>query len=485
MFVVVAVTTSVWSCANAGAVQGVVVWKVAPVESSRRAPAGSAPRMTLAQAPAALQAVVRRSVLPAAATPLEQAELTAKDTATDDRFGWSVALAGTTALIGAPYKNSSKGASYVFVRTGTSWTQQAELTAKDAATGDGLGFSVALSGTTALIGAPYKNSSKGASYVFVRTGTSWTQQAELTAKDAATGDNFGRSVALSGTTALIGAPGKNSSKGASYVFVHTGASWSQQAELTANDAATGDRFGRSVALSGTTALIGAPGKNPSTGSPNVVAAPSPHAISTAKDAATYERFGYSVAVSGKTTLIGAPYHTSSRGVAYVFVRTGTSWSQQAELTASDAATGDNFGSSVALSGTTALIGALYKKTSTGAAYVFVHTGASWSQQAELTANDAATGDYFGSSVALSGTTAVISAVGKNTFTGGAYVFAGLATSWSQQAELTASDSATNDFVGWSVAVSGTTAMIGAPDKDTSRGAAYVFATSASSRGWWA
>ena len=213
------------------------------------------------------------------------------------------------------------------------------------------------------------------------------------------------------------------------MFVRSGTSWSQQAELTAKDAATGDRFGRSVALSGTTALIGAPGKNSSTGSPYAVAAPSPQAVSTARDAATNERFGYSVAVSGTTTLIGAPYRTSSRGAAYVFVRTGTSWGQQAELTANDAATGDNFGSSVALSGTTALIGALYKKTSTGAAYVFVHTG----------------------------------------------------TSWSQQAELTASDSATNDFVGWSVAVSGTTALIGAPDKDTSRGAAYVFATSATSR----
>jgi hypothetical protein len=264
------------------------------------------------------------------------------------------------------------------------------------------------------------------------------------------------------------------------VFVRLGSSWTQQAALIAKDAATGDRFGRSVALAGTTALVGAPGKN----SPAAAAYKARTAVlqaeATTKDAATYERFRNSVAMSGTTPLIGAPDHTSSKGAAYVFVKSTTSWNQQAELTAKDAAPGDNFGSSVALSGTTALIGALYKNTSRGAAYVFVKSTTSWNQQAELTAKDAAPNDYFGSSVALSGTTALISAVGKNTFTGAAYVFATSTTGWTQQAELSASDSTTDVFFGWSVAVSGPTALIGAPDKNTSTGAAYVFATSAAS-----
>jgi hypothetical protein len=436
--------------------------------------------MTLAQAPAALGAAVRRSLLTAAATPIQLAELTAKDKATGDRFGWSVALSGSTALIGVPYKDSSRGAAYVFAKSTTSWSEQAELTAKDAATGDGFGFSVALSGTTALIGARYKDSSRGAAYMFSLSGTSWSQQAELTAKDAATGDGFGFSVAVSGTTALIGASGNNSATGSAYVFIRSGTTWSQQAELMAKDAATGDRFGRSVALSGTTALIGAPGKNLSTGSAFLGTVPSPEAEATSTNAATADRFGNSVALSGTTAPNGAPFHALSRGVAYAFVRVGTTWSQQAELTAKDAAAGDNFGSSVALSGSTALIGALYKDSSRGVAYVFARSTTSWSQQAELTAKNAATNDYFGSSVALSGTTALISAVGDNTFMGAAYVFTGSATNWGQQAELTASDAATNDFFGWSVALSGTTALIGAPDTNTSTGAAYVFGTLATS-----
>ncbi len=428
----VAVTITMSSYASGGPVAG---------RSRHELPAPAQP-VTFAHAPAALQAVVRRSLAPQGDAAFQQAELVAKDATTDDRFGWSVALSGTTALIGAPYRHSSRGAAYVFVRSGTGWSQQAELTAKDAASGDGFGFSVALSGATALIGAPYKSSSMGMAYVFVRSGTSWSQQAELAASGAAAGDNFGRAVALSSGTALIGAPGRNSSRGAASVFVQSAASWKQQAELTAKDAATGARFGRSVALSGPTALIGTPGNNPP-GSP--------------------------------TRLTGSPSKSLSMGAAYVFVLAGASWSQQAELTAKDAAAGDEFGSSVSLSGSTALIGALYKNLSRGAAYVFVRSGTTWNQKVELTAKNAAINGYFGSAVSLSGATALISAVGQGKFTGAAYVFVLTGAGWSQHAELVGSDAVSNDFFGWSVAVSATAALIGAPDKDTSKGSVYVFA----------
>jgi hypothetical protein len=168
-------------------------------------------------------------------------------------------------VTGAYNKNSGEGAAYVFVRSGTAWSQQKELTASDAAAGDLFGLSVALSGSTALIGAHGKNSNTGAAYVFVRSGTAWSQQKKLTASDGAADDFFGGSVALDGQTAVIGAIGGNSGGGAAYVFARSGTAWSQQAELTASDAAHDDSFGGSVALSGKTAIIGAHNKNAGAG----------------------------------------------------------------------------------------------------------------------------------------------------------------------------------------------------------------------------
>jgi hypothetical protein len=261
----------------------------------------------------------------------------------------------------------------VFVRSGTTWTQQAKLTASDGVSNDYFGYSVAISGNTAVTGAVAKNSLTGAAYVFVRSGTAWSQQAKLTASDGAANDYFGDSVAVSGSTAVVGAR-QNSSTGAAYVFVPSGTTWSQQAKLTASDAAPLDNFGVWVAVSGSTTVVGAFGKN------------------------------------------------SNTGAAYVFVRSGTTWSQQAELTAFDAAQSDNFGLSVALSGSIALVGASGKSSNKGAAYVFVRSGTTWSQQSELTASDSVSNDYFGVSVALSGSNAVVGAQGKNSFTGAAYVY---------------------------------------------------------------
>jgi len=206
------------------------------------------------------------------------------------------------------------------------------------------------------------------------------------------------------------------------------------------------------------------------------------------------RFGVSVSVSGGTALIGAngqPVGSNSgQGAAYVFVQSGTSWSQHAELTASDGAGGDSFGVSVSLSGGTAVIGAIKHQVGSnsgqGAAYVFVQSGTSWSQQAELTASDGVSSDQFGRSVSVSGGTALIGSAshvfgGDNP--GAAYLFVQNGTSWSQQPELSAPDGATGDQFGWSVAVSGATAVIGAyahtVGGNGQQGAAYVFAPPAS------
>jgi hypothetical protein len=375
-----------------------------------------------------LRAAVRRTL--AASAPsggwAQQAKLTASDAARLDFFGGSVAIYKGTAVVGAPLENSEAGAAYVFVRSGTGWSQQAKLTPSHRAANDLFGDSVAIFGSTVIVGAPGDDRS-GAAYVFVRSGSAWSRQAKLTAPHGLPSEEFGQSVAISGCTAVVGAFGKNHLTGAAFVFVRSGTAWSQQNRLTASDGAEGDNFGVSVAISGSTAVVGADTKN------------------------------------------------SNTGAAYVFVRSGKGWSQQAELTAADAAAGDEFGYSVAISGSTAVIGAPLKYNQAGAAYVFVRSGTSWSQQAELTDSHGLPSEEFGQSVAISGCTAVVGALGKNESTGAAFVFARSGTAWAQQAKLTALDAAFGDEFGTSVAISGSTAVIGAPDKNNQTGAAYVFA----------
>ena len=198
----------------------------------------------------------------------EVAKLTASDAAAFDFFGESVSISGDTALVGAPLDDdagSDSGSASVFVRSGTTWTQQAKLTAGDAAALDQFGESVSISGDTAVVGAFGDDDAgvnSGSAYVFVRSGTTWTQQAKLTASDAAAGDQFGRSVSISGDTALVGAVGDDdagSDSGSAYVFVRSGTTWTQQSKLTAGDAAAFDFFGFSVSISGDTVLVGAQG----------------------------------------------------------------------------------------------------------------------------------------------------------------------------------------------------------------------------------
>jgi len=353
----------------------------------------------------------------------QQQKLTAPAGALHDFFGYSVSVSGDTAVIGA---SAPPGAAYVFVRSGGLWTQQQELTSSDGAAYDGFGASVSVSGDTAVIGAEYEGGGRGAAYVFVRSGGAWTQQQKLTASDGAAWDSFGISVSVSGDTAAIGAAGKNGFQGAAYVFVRSGGAWTQQQELTASDGVANDSFGTSVS------------------------------------------------VSGDTTVIGAIEKNNFQGAAYVFLRNGTVWTQQQELTASDGAPEDWFGFSVSVSGDTTVIGAGQKNNAQGAAYVFLRSGTVWTQQAELTASDGAANDYFGYTVSVSGETAVIGANGKNSLQGAAYVFVRSGGVWGQQQELTASDGAAYDFFGYSVSVSGDTAVIGAYGKNGCNGAAYIF-----------
>jgi hypothetical protein len=367
------------------------------------------------------------SIPAASAATLQQAKLTAPDALAGDDFGYSVAVNGNTALVGAFGKADFTGAAYVYVKSGTTWTEQAKLTASDGNSFNNFGTTVALSGDTALVGAFENSGSLGAVYVFVRTGTVWTQQAKLTAANGHSSDEFGYSVSLDGDTALIGALDAANLTGAAYVFTRTGTVWAQQAELTASDGAAFDSFGVSVSLSGTTALV------------------------------------------------GARSHASN-GAAYVFTQNGTAWTQQAKLTAADGAAFDEFGNSVALSGTTAVVGAYNNAAALGAAYVYQQNGNTWPLQAKLIAPSGTAGMEFGYAVATDGNVVLAGAPYQAHATGSAYLFVRAGSGWAAQAKLNASDKATSDQFGAAVAFDGNTSVAGAPFHAGTMGAAYVFNT---------
>jgi len=158
-----------------------------------------------------------------------------------------------------------RGSAYVFIRSGTVWTEQQKLVAADGVDNDQLGQWVALSGDTVVAGAydddVGANVDQGSAYVFTRSGGVWTQQQQLTAADGAAGDQFGGSVAVVGDTAVVTASsddvGANADQGSAYVFTRSGTVWTQQQQLTASDGAAGDAFGASAAISGDTAVVGA------------------------------------------------------------------------------------------------------------------------------------------------------------------------------------------------------------------------------------
>jgi len=437
-----------------------------------------------------------------------QAKLTANDGAALDRFGWSVSIDGETALIGAPMDDLTVGAdvgsAYLFVRSGTTWSLPTRLTSADGAANDQFGWAVSIQGQTALVGAYLDDTASGtdagSAYVFTFSG-SWNQQAQLTASDAASSDNFGYSVALDVDTALVGAQlndtAGGTNAGSTYVFVRSVSVWSQQAQLLAAGGAANDQFGSSVSLSAETALIAAPFDDTvlggaDSGSVSVFvrngATWAFEAQLASNDIQAGDVFGYSVSLSGSTALIGAVdgdnAPNSLTGSAYLFIRNGSFWSQQAKLVVDDGMFNEQFGVSVALSGDTAVIGANFEDTdaglNAGAAYVCVRDGSIWNEQARLNAGNGADSDLFGLSVDVEGDTAIVGSQYADTLagvnSGAAHIFARSGNTWSLQSIITSSDLAGGDEFGFSVATSGERVLVGARLSDTpsNSGAAYVF-----------
>ncbi|MCK7595529.1 fibronectin type III domain-containing protein [Pseudomarimonas salicorniae] len=373
-------------------------------------------------------------------TWVQQAYLKASNTGADDQFGRSVAIDGDTMVVGAWLEDSdataingdqssnaaqNSGAAYVFVRSGGVWSQQAYLKASNAQFQDQFGWSVSIDGDTLVVGAHQESSgatgidgdqsdntapSSGAAYVFVRSNGNWSQQAYLKASNSESNDRFGHAVAIHGNTLAIGAVGEASSatgvdgdqgdngansSGATYVFLRSAGTWTQQAYLKASNTGNFDAFGTSVGLDGDMLVVGA-----------------------------FNEASNAVGVNGDGANNAAP----GSGAAYVFVRSGGSWGEQAYLKASNTGNYDTFGNSVAISGDVIAVGAPYESSDatgvdgdggnddlseSGAAYLYTRSAGTWTQTSFLKSSSGDESDYFGHVVVIAGGTVVAGAIDES------------------------------------------------------------------------
>jgi hypothetical protein len=351
---------------------------------------------------------------------------------TNELFGSAAAMDDTTAVIGAynmSTPNAGQGAGYVYVRSGSTWSLQQKLTASDASAGQRLGQSAALSGDTVVLGAPYSaiggNTQQGAAYVFVRSGSTWTQQAKLTAPDGATNDLFGLSVDIDGDNLIVGSPSADlpmptpttANAGAAYVYVRSGSTWSLQQKLVAT-------------------LSGGP--------------------------QTDDSAGHGVALVGNTAAVGAPNRVAThQGAVMLFVRSGTTWTETSEVQAKNKVDGGQYGWSVAMDGSW-LVATSFGQTF---ATVYLLTGGYGIYKGMLTTGT------FTESVSVAGNWAWIGSPYVSTNTGEVRGFSWDSVNWTAQQTLTASDAATGAAFGRSVAATSNGLFVGAYAGD---GKAYFF-----------
>ncbi|MGN6520238.1 MAG: FG-GAP repeat protein [Dokdonella sp.] len=377
--------------------------------------------------PADLRAAIRHALDGEGWVQTQQ--VTEADPAFDPEFGVSVAVHGSVAMIGAQQAridgNDGQGAVYVFEKSNGVWSRTQKIVASDGQAYDTFGNAIAFDGDTALIGAYGTmvdgNFSQGAVYVFTHANGTWTQTQKITAADGQMFDNFGYSIGLVGTTAIIGADGAtvgaNGTQGAAYVYDGSSGTWTNTQKLTASDGGPGDIFGYSVAFDGSRALIGAYGNHGYQGAVYAFGQSggtwSESQKLVAADGAPNAYFGYATALSGSTLLVGAwgaqPGGVGMRGSAYLFTESNGTWTQTQQLFASDGALQDKFGHSVALQGTTALIGAdgWSAATAQGAVYAFDGSSGTFVETQRFVASDGAPADQFGFPVTLDGGTALV------------------------------------------------------------------------------
>ncbi len=376
-------------------------------------------------------------------------KLTAADGETGGQFGFSVAIDGDTAVVGA--MGIGAGSAYIFQRSAGGWVQRGKLTPSNGSIGDHFGWSVDIDGDIAVVGASgnaARGTSAGMVYLFEKPPGGWsdmTEATQLTGADTTSGDNFGGAVGVSGTTVLVGADGdddKGNLSGSAYVFEREQGGWTQMAKLTAGDGTSSDHFGRAVSISGDSAIVGADGnaaayvfKQPASGWADMAQT----AKLTASDAASGDYFAWSVSISGDCAMVGAKgdyYNGAYAGAAYVYERPQAGWvdmGETAKLTPRYRNQLDSFGASVGLYGDSAIAGSpgfdgKGYSSNTGSAGLFRKPAGGWAGMTEtvrLTASDAENGDSFGYAVAISGDYAIASAywdddMGKNS--GSVYIY---------------------------------------------------------------
>ncbi|UCC31980.1 MAG: hypothetical protein JSU86_06810, partial [Phycisphaerales bacterium] len=372
------------------------------------------------------------------------AQVLPDDGASSDEAGYCVAVDGDLLAVGArgdDDNGSGSGSAYVVRRTDSGWIEEQKLLASDGAPDDQFGSSLAVSGDAVVVGA-FGHGDGGAAYVFRFNGSQWAQEQRLLASDGSAGDSFGYSVAVSGNVALIGAYGvddNGASSGSAYVFRFDGTEWAEEQKLLAADGAAYDFFGVSVALSGGVAVVGAyldDDQGASSGSAYVFRFNGSRWTEEQKlvaaDGAADDRFGGSVSVSGDVIVVGAVQDDDNgpnSGSAYAYGFNGSTWAEEEKLLPADGSANDKFGVSVAVSGDTVLAGAYMHDANeindSGSAYVFRADGSSWPEVDKLLAPDGWYWDYFGFSVAASDNVLVAGAVqddnnGNNS--GSAYIF---------------------------------------------------------------
>jgi len=379
------------------------------------------------------------------------AKVLPEDLVADDRFGSCVRIAGGTIFASCRSDDDNgenSGSVYVIEQVEGEWTWTDKILPDDGIAGQHFGGPLGVSGDTVVVGAASDAElagGAGAAYVFVSTDEGWAQQAKLLASDGAADDNFGSGIAIDGDTIVVGAPGDDDnggSSGAIYVFTWSGAEWLEQDKLTPAAAYAGDLFGSPVVIEGDTMI-------------------------SASDSAD----GVGI----------------DSGKAWILERSGDAWENDLQLVPAGQSAYDHMGSALALDGDVAILGAEMANTwgdNSGKAYVVERIGEEWYSLQSLVPQpplECGAQDQFGGAAAMDGDTAVIGAPyygALATSTGGAvWIYHRWAELFTQQDRLRGDDTTSGDLFGNTIAIEGTTVVVGAPYEDEagdSAGAIYVF-----------
>lgn len=397
-------------------------------------------------------ALLAAAPLPAAVVPraLVEQEVSSDRSPAGNDFGYSLALSGDTALIGAWSEDDQKGAAYFYTRSGGTWIESQRIAPAEQRLNDEFGIPVALDGDTAAVTARgydlSHHSAAGAVFVYNLTGGSWVQSQLLIAPGPPSGTYFGIALALKGDYLVVGTPDAtvngNRSQGAVFVFVRSHGLWTLRQELTDPEGTVNSRFASVVAVS----------------SEGTVFAES------------------EASVNG----------LSGAGAVLVYSRNGRTWTQTQKLTANVPEENAYFGTAIACSDSTAVIGA-YSATvdglsGAGKVYVFTDNSGTYTQTQELVSPDPQAYSSFGGAIAIARSRLAIGApamqIGDHAFQGATYLFDGAPGSYVFRQQLTASNGAANSEFGISVGLSPDTVLVGAPRQpvrtEFQDGAAYFY-----------